>query len=388
MKKILKIISLLLIFITITTGCYEKNEKVSIPTENEVKEYIKEKYGENNKILTKKKLKAKKYEQDKLVEGYKYIIQSDLGFEYEVVAGIKYTYKGYWGKQVYVKIYSDNFYEMFEKNKKNELDTIIKKDSNYKITYYISKIELCKNENYKYIDSNLIISVDLMNNVNNIDSSINYLYGIKNELKEKYNIIDQEISINFKLNKQTIFSGFDDIYQFDRNIYIEFIKRYLEKDNSNLNFNFKNPTYINKLFINNKEYNISNADKFIYDPSQKEYLVSLNRTGNERYFTKKIITDYLNGTYNIKTKNANPYYPTYTYKITIENNEYEVYLSFNNYKLENNYYFKKNGENMNIKIINTAFNNVEYYIKLSDWASILNCDYEINDDVIYLTTKK
>ena len=385
MKKNLKIVVLLALFITITTGCFQKHEKVSIPTEDEVKEYIKEKYGENNKIVSKKEIKAKKTKDEKIVEGYKYTIQSDLGFEYEVIAGIKFSYKGNWGKKVYVKNYSDNFYVNFEEKKQNELDTIIKKDSNYKMTYHISKNELCKDEDYKYIDSGLRIDIDLMDDANNIESSIDDLYKIKNELKEKYNITDQKIFITIVLNKESVYSAFDDLYQFDKNIYVELVKRKFKKDIPELNFSFDNPTYINKLFINGEE--IGNADKFIYDPVHKEYLVSLNRTGAEYHFTKKIVTDYLNGTYKIKAKDSNPYYPSYNYKIKIKDNEYEVYLSFNDSKLENNYYFKKNGENMNIEIITTAFNNIDYFIKLSDWASLLDCNYEIKDGDVYLTSK-
>lgn len=225
---ILFIIFILIVSIVLFKVFSGNSENKNLPTENDLYNYIKEKYGDNNKIVSKNKIKAKYKGQDKLNEGYKYIIQSDLGFTYEVLAGISYSCNNYiCNNKKYYKIYYNNFYENLKINKKSELDSFINKDSNYKITYDINIFELCQNEDFKCKNNNFSITIDLMNDSNNIDNSCDDLYRIKNELNEKLNINDDDISVYIKLNDKKIITNFKEINQYNKTDFINYIKNKL-----------------------------------------------------------------------------------------------------------------------------------------------------------------
>ena len=275
-----------------------------------------------------------------------------------------------------------------ELNKKNEIDNFFNKYSALKAKYQIKE--------YSKMNINLYI-----NNFSDLELLNDFLYDIDEEFKNRFSIYDlqciDELIINNTYNDTKFYfdiSNLKDLNEYDRKTSLEFLKQYYIKKDE---LDYKNyeyiPTYINSLYVNDKEFK---SDKykveFIYSPYYKEYLTILGygiefeyNGGVADYMQREIITDYLSGRYQI-------YNETHKTEYEIGNDKYEIYMLPENSDEKKTYYFKRNGEKLNIKLAKSPLyvgsNNATYYyyLKLSDWAKLLNCEYEIKDNQIYITT--
>ncbi len=152
--------------------------------------------------------------------------------------------------------------------------------------------------------------------------------------------------------------------------------------------------YINNLYINGEKYT---SDKytveFVYDADSGEYCIPVGyglkfdyNGGVEDYIQREIVTDYLGGSYSI-----NP--DKHTTNYTIGENSYKVTAESDNYKSGK---FYINGKKQDISLLDTKLDfwggtgaTYFYYMKLSDYAKMLDMDYSVSqaDNAVYLTSK-
>ena len=378
MKKYILIILLVLSL----TGClkFSKNDKV--PTKEETIEYINNKYGANNTILEVEELPTTGEKHE--TKGNKYKVHSELGFDYIVESGINYSVASGGLGSGYIRYFKDTFYEELIKNKQSEIEPIFNKYSIVDATYKIN-------------NSKLLININLNNNLNNVELANEFLYKLRKQFKEEYNILNMDdvivrITYNDKVLSDIKFKYIDslDIESHKNNIKYYFLYEGINNTNTS-----DSKVVLNKLYINNKEFTSDKYKvKFVYEPTSKEYLaivgygLELSYNGGEKdYLQREIITNYLNGNYTI-------YKALRKSKYNIGNNKYEVYFPRNNDgNIKDGYYFKKNGKKLDIKVVDKPIYyghtgaSYFYYIKLSDWAYLLDCDYSIQGDTVYLTSK-
>lgn len=381
MKKYIKLILILVISITMTTGCFLKNEK--IPSEGEVKKYLEKKYGKNNKIISKEKYK----EKDK--KGYRYVVHSSNGFDFTLEAGVTY-FSGYFPiiEGHYAQDYQDDFYPALIEKKKESIDKVFNTYKDISSKYEIGKYLI----NNSTINKALKIEIEF-DNYSSLKSVNSFLYNIKDLFKDKYNIKDIDcIDIDVKSSEKYITHlKLSNLDTYSKDMHLNFLNYHFE---SNL---YSKPKYIDKLYINGKEYVSDKYEvKFPYSPYYNEYLAEViygykginNIAGKGTieywdYIQQEIVTKYLNGKYEVDyEKNKTDY--------TIGNNKYEVYFPRDDAKLQDGYYFKKNNKKLDIKIMKRPlyYGNISYeYLRLDDWASLLECKYEIKNNALYLTSK-
>ena len=207
MKKNIKVILIIMILITFISGCnntkknnieIEKNENESMPTKEEVEQYIEKKYGKYNIVNLVSKNDNKNT----------YLVQSPLGFNYTLYTEIKNN-KGY-SKQYYY----DTFYKEFTTYEKTDVDSIFNKWNKISTTYKIDNNKL-----YFYINYN---SSDEINIV------CTFLYDIRNLLL-LYNVLDcDDIKIIIN-NKEYADIKFSEIDKYDRKDYLTILTNYLVK---------------------------------------------------------------------------------------------------------------------------------------------------------------
>ena len=350
---------------------YDIFKPTQVPTEREVKQYISKNIGDNDLIISKEKV-IDTENTEHPDKGYTYVIKSHLGFTYEVKAIITYTDNYPFGYS-YSKYFSSNFLYRLVEEKKDEFDNIINK-------YPSIDVDYSSDEEKK---STIDIKINLQNNLNNITDSYNLSYEIKDLLKNEFKIKNCEqlsIEINYNSSVKPLHIEYTKLNTYDKEIEIEAAKQYFIKDEINLDYTLYKPTYIKKLFINGEEFKSKHEMLFVYNPYYKEYLATYTYYETNDNM-EELITKYLGGTFEVKDELT---------KYQIGNNKYEINFPFDSARLRKNFYFKKNGKNTNIKLVDSPLyygSSHYYYFKLSDMALSLECNYEVINDTIYLKSK-
>lgn len=386
----LKQVLFLLICISIifVTGCGDKYP----PKEEEVLSYIEEKFGDSYKLMSKETKADTEYESGITL----YHFQSEFGFYFDVESGLSYTppslFPAHYSKYCYTD-YMKKLQEFIADDIKNLVDR-----------YSSEQIKITTE------DSGNIVNVNLerysnIRTVNEFVSELGLLYHDKYRVKDKA-LSDINITI-YKDDKRFYSNQLSWLRGGESEKDIEYLQlRYLELiregeiNDSSIDEEMltnKPRLEIDKLVINGEQYTSKKYEpQFLYSIDEQEWLtlvgygIILDYNGYVRdYMQREIIIDYLDGEYDIDDKNSITRY-------SIGNDSYEVYfpLDTDTDGIKEDYYFKKNNQNLDIKLCEaprdyTTKATYFAYIKLSDWAELLNMNYIVDnkEGVVILNSK-
>ena len=204
-------ILIMFLILTLFTGCSELDAQ--IPTQEETETYISNKYGDENII------KSFEYFEREGYKGNKYIVESSLGFEYSVEAGIIFLKTN--GNLVSnnIQYYQDTFFKELINDTKVHVDSIFNKYSDISTTYNFScNYNNCLNFNIEY------------NKKENIKIIRDFLYDIKNLFNINFAVKymdDINVNIINKSTNKTRKIKFSDLDKQSREDYLYVLERTL-----------------------------------------------------------------------------------------------------------------------------------------------------------------
>ncbi|WP_455713951.1 hypothetical protein [Anaerosporobacter sp.] len=375
------------IFMILFTGCGDKYP----PTEQEVFSYIRENYGGSCKLISTEKKQDTEEESEITI----YHFQSEFGFDFDVEGGLDYNPPGLFPAKYSKYIYTDYM---------EKLQDFIADDIKILSDKYASGDIKITTE-----DEGYSISVTFQK-YNNIRTVYEFVYELRLLYGDKYKVKDEGLSnINitmYKDDKQFYSTNLSWINKLDKEKSIEYLQlfyvegvrqeEYIDATVDEDMLTNMPRIVIEELVINGNQYTSKKYDpQFVYSVDEQEWLtlvgygVILDYNGNvQDYMQREIITEYLDGDYDIDNENNITRY-------TISNDSYEVYFPFDDEGIKDEYYFMKNNQKLNIKLSECpslwgdSEANYFAYIKLSDWAELLNMDYTVDnkEGVVILNSK-
>lgn len=381
-------LSLSCIFMIFIIGCGDKNP----PSEEQVLSYIEESYGDSYKLISTEVKQDTEDESDLTV----YHFQSEFGFDFDVIGGVAYTppgkFPGYYSKY-YNTDYMDKLHELIAVDIKNLIDK-----------YSSEQIQITTED----ADHSIDVTFETYSNIDSINK---FIYELISLYQDKY-----------KVKKEGLYHINIDIYKDDKVFYWLYLSWLIEVDEEKnlkeLQLKYVEEirqgefidstvdedmltnmprTVINNLIINGDQYTSDKYEpEFAYSVDEQEWLAIVGygiileyNGGVQDYMQREIIVKYLDGDYDIDDKNRITRY-------TIGNDSYEIYFPYDSGDgIKGGYYFKKNNEKLNIKLCEIprlwgGTGAVYYaYIKLSDWAKLLNMEYIVDnkEGVVILNSK-